>query len=256
MYFTIWCHISPFAAVESWEIDLEKPNIDMADRARERVRAMEAPTVIWSSDLQMTRWPLLMIQLWPTQCSSVVLITRYLCSTQCVPEIIPSTWRLSPHTVFLDGHRRIIWSPLHCPTSISSDRERRKWVRLAEKLNGVIFNRFYSFPPREKPRSRKSAKASYFQLPLYPTLSSLLQQQLVQLVRNPAASHHSTQIAPFQSRLFVFGSNDHFWLKRSLPGSRTSSPNSTLFLLPVVNGGIKQMVLEPIFTSRKHEVHS
>ena len=108
-----------------------------------------------------------------------------------------------------------------------------------------------------KSQEVKSARVAYFQLPLYPTLYSLLQQQqLVQLVRNPAASHHSTQIAPFQSRLFVFGSTDHFWLKWSLPGSRTSSPNWTLFLLPVVNEGIKQMVLDPIFTSRKHQVHS
>ena len=119
-----------------------------------------------------------------------------------------------------------------------------------------------------KSQEVKSARVAYFQLPLYPTLSSLL-QQLVQLVRNPAASHHSTQIAPFQSRLFVFGSTDHFWLNWSLlaqmitfgsndhfQGAGPALPTERFFFSRRQYGWIKQMVLEPIFTSRKHEVHS
>ena len=151
----------------------------------------------------------------------------------CTRVIIPSTWWLSPHTVFLDGHHRIIWSPLHCPTSISSDREWRKWVRLAEKLNGVIFNRFYSFPPREKPRSKKVQKPRTFNClfiqhyPRYCSSSSWFNWSAIQprhIIQHKL--HLSRVVSLFLAQTITFGSNDHF------QGAGPALPTGRFFFFP------------------------
>ena len=94
---------------------------------------------------------------------------------------------------------------------------------------------------------RKNTARAMYELSIL-SLSEIILAVVAKIARQSSrTSHHSTQIAAFQRRIFVFGSNDQ--------SCQTRCCQMHFFFSPVVKGGMKQIILEPIFRNRKHEVY-